>query len=192
LKRPIPRLLITFLLTPSSFTAVQALALTQSARISATQRPLLYAVPEQVPESCPITKPPAHPFVPPSPYPSQISPDGFWFGTGKLWTQLPTDGTWKGLSHYRPTDTAFRQKLFWWREGYDWRNDSQPKLKVTGKRLDSTAAPLVSGEHAEAGWKGDSSHAFMVVGIDIPSLGCWKITGRIEDAELSFVIWVAQ
>jgi hypothetical protein len=32
----------------------------------------------------------------------------------------------------------------------------------------------------------------MVVGIDIPTLGCWKITGHYEDEELTFVIWVAQ
>ena len=31
----------------------------------------------------------------------------------------------------------------------------------------------------------------MVVGINIPSLGCWKITGRYQDEELSFVICVA-
>jgi hypothetical protein len=32
----------------------------------------------------------------------------------------------------------------------------------------------------------------MVVGINIPKLGCWKFTGRYEDEELKFVIWVTQ
>jgi hypothetical protein len=31
----------------------------------------------------------------------------------------------------------------------------------------------------------------MLVGIDLPTLGCWKITGKYADAELSFVVWVA-
>jgi len=27
--------------------------------------------------------------------------------------------------------------------------------------------------------------------VDLPTLGCWKITGKYSDAELSFVVWVA-
>jgi hypothetical protein len=164
----------------------------RAALASTSQDLLQEAVRKQTPESCTVTNPPAHPFVPPPPYPNLASSTGFWFGTAKLWTQLPTDGTWMGLPHYRPTDTAFRQKLFWWREGYDWRVENPPKLTVTGKRLDSPAPPLGTDEHANAGWTGDSNHPFIVVGIDIPTLGCWKITGHFEDAELSFVIWVTK
>ena len=181
-------LTIFSLLTPISFAALQTPRSTQAAFASTSQHPLEDRVGKDIPESCPVTKPPAHPFVPPSPYPRQA--DGFWFGTNKLWMHLPTDGTWK-LGHYRPNDTAFRQKLFWWREGYDWHNDSHPMLKVTGKRLDSPAPPFGT-EHGNAGWTDDSNHPFIVVGIDIPTLGCWKLTGRFEDAELSFVIWVTQ
>jgi hypothetical protein len=152
--------------------------------------PLRDGVLKEVPKSCPVTKPPAHPFVPPSPYPTQTNSSGFWFGTDKLWTQLPMDGTWKGLPHYNPTDTAFRQKLLWWRRGYDWRTENAPKLRVTGRRLDAPAAPLEAG--TSHGWTDDANHPFMVVGMDIPTLGCWKVTGRFEDAELSFVIWVTQ
>jgi hypothetical protein len=149
---------------------------------------------QNVPESCAITKPPAHPFVPSAPYLdlNKIDSNGFWFGTSGLWTNLRRDGIWKGLPHYRPTDTAFRNKLFWWREGYDWHGDSQPMLKVTGERLDGTAPPLRTDEHANAGWTGDSAHPFIVVGIYIPTLGCWKITGRFKDAELSYVVWITQ
>jgi hypothetical protein len=192
MKRRIFPLTIISLLTPISFAAAQTPRSTQAAAASTSQHPLQDRAGKGAPESCPVTKPLAHPFVPPAPYPSQTIPDGFWFGTEKLWIQLPTDGTWKGLPHYRPTDTAFRNKLFWWREGYDWHNNAQPMLKVTGKRLDSPAPPLVTDGHANAGWTGDSNHSFIVSGIDIPTLGCWKITGRFEDAELSFVIWVTQ
>ena len=143
-----------------------------------------------MPKTCPITKPPAHPFIPPSPYPAKTDPGSFWFGTEKLWTDLRTGGTWRGLPHYRRTDSSFRQKLFWWRQGYDWHTENPPKLTVTGRRLDSPAPPLAS-EHANAGW-GDRDHPFMVVGIDLPTLGCWEITGHYKDEELSFVIWVAQ
>jgi hypothetical protein len=30
----------------------------------------------------------------------------------------------------------------------------------------------------------------MMVGMDIPTPGCWEITGRYEDDELTFVVWV--
>jgi hypothetical protein len=65
-------------------------------------------------------------------------------------------------------------------------------LKVSGKRLDSSAPPLATDEHANTGWKDDPNHPFIVTGIDIPTLGCWQITGRFKDAELSFVVWVTQ
>ena len=32
----------------------------------------------------------------------------------------------------------------------------------------------------------------MVTGMDISTLGCWKITGHSKDVELSFVVWVTQ
>ena len=95
------------------------------------------------------------------PYPVMTGPHSFWFGTEKLWTLLPRDGTGAGLGHYRPTDTAFRPKLFWWREGYDWDN-YQPPLKVTGKRIDSPAPPLATDEHANGSWTDDREHPFSV------------------------------
>ena len=47
-------------------------------------------------DSCPVTKSPLMAFIPPSPYPTEVSADSFWFGTEKLWTNLLMGGTWKG------------------------------------------------------------------------------------------------
>lgn len=143
-------------------------------------------VPTEVPRSCPATLPPARAFVPPPPYPSEHTLTGFWFGSEKLWVQLPTSGTWSHLSHYRPTDTAFRQKIQWWRKGYDWRTDIPSKLVITGKRLDANAPPLVSESNAS----GTTGQAFIMSGLDIPTLGCWQITGDFAGDKLTFVIWV--
>jgi hypothetical protein len=140
--------------------------------------------------TCPVTKPLDPPFVPPSPYPANPSKHSFWFGADRLWTALPVDGTWKGLPHYTPSDPTFRQKLFWWRRGYDRRAEPQPKLTVTGRRLDSSAAPLLA-DPAHKGWV-QEDQPFMVVGINFPALGCWEIKGHYRDAELTFVVWVAQ
>jgi hypothetical protein len=143
------------------------------------------------PEMCPVTRPPSPPFVPPAPYPATAGPGAFWFGTQKLWTSLPTSGEWQGLHSYNPTDLSYRQKLFWWRQGFHWSAKSQPPLIVTGRQLDASEPPLkVSG--AKAGWTDDREHPFMVVGIDIPTLGCWEITGDYQGDKLSYILWVAQ
>lgn|SRR5262249_54173531 len=143
---------------------------------------------KEVPPTCPVTKPPRPPFVPPAPYPS----DGnVWIGSPKLWTDIPKDGIWR-VGHCTPDDTRFRQVVFWWSEGYDWRKENPPELTITGKRLDGSAPPLATDEHPNAGWTGDSNHPFMVHGIFIPTVGCWKITGRYKEQELSYVIWVAK
>jgi hypothetical protein len=133
---------------------------------------------DDVPETCPVTKPSDRPFVPPSPYPTKASKGSFWFGTDHLWTALPVDGTWKGLPHYTPSDPTFRQKLFWGRQGYDWHTEPQPKLTVTGRRLDSSAPPLLS-DRANNGWV-QEDQPFMVVGINFPTLGCLGNQGTLR------------
>jgi hypothetical protein len=42
-----------------------------------------------------------------------------------------------------------------------------------------------TGGDREEDWK-----SFMVVGVNLPTLGCWEIKGRYENAELTFVVWV--
>jgi len=178
-------MLAPVLLTPICFAAMQIPHSTGAVLVSAS-RSLPDPAKDKVPESCPITKPPTHPFVPPSPYPNETGPNGFWTGTNKLWIGLRRDGTWEKLPQW--PDGTFRQKLFWWHEGYNARRDPRPNLKVTAKRLDSPAPPIES--EGSNGWTGDADHPFIVNGINLPSLGCWRITGHFEDAELSFIVWV--
>jgi len=143
---------------------------------------------EGPPSSCPVTKPPEPPFVPSGS--SEDVREHVWIGSPKLWTDIPRNGTWRGLPHYTPKDTRYRNKLFWWSEGYNWRIENPPRLTISGKRLDGPAPPLSTDPHANAGWTNDKDHAFIVHGIFIPTLGCWKITGHYKGAELSYVVWV--
>jgi len=62
-------------------------------------------------------------------------------------------------------------------------------LIVSGERLDAAAPPLLASEATNA-YAADIGSA-MLVGVDLPTLGCWKITGKYSDSELSFVVWVA-
>jgi len=130
-----------------------------------------------VPETCPVTSASDHPFIPPWPYPTVPDLGGSWFGTDGLWVALPDDGTWKG----------YRQNMQWWRQGYDYHTEPEPKLKLTGKRLDAPAPPLMSKINNVVG-----PVPSMMAGIDFPAPGCWEITGRYESDELTFVVWVAE
>src|SRR5713101_4132241 len=140
-----------------------------------------------IPETCPVTKASDHPFIPPWPYPKEPYPGGSWFGTDRLWISLPEDGTWRGLGHYTPTDPSFRQKMQWWRQGYDYHTEPKPKLKLTGKRLDAQAPPLTAEANNVVG-----RLPSMMVGINIPTLGCWEITGHYEDDALTFIVWLSK
>jgi hypothetical protein len=152
-----------------------------------------------IPGTCSVTKPyQTSLFVPSPPYEAKTVKTQFWFGTDRLWTNLPIDGIWKGL----PLDTTarhptFGQKLFWWRQGYNARAEPQPNLIVTGKRLGHPTTPLEVSpvtplEISRATNAFAAPRSAMLVGLGFPTVGCWQITGRYEDDELTFVIWVAR
>ena len=141
-----------------------------------------------VPETCPVTKPADHPFVPAPPH-SEKPPRGqFWFGTDRLWTRLQETGAWIGLGHYTPDDPTFRQKLFFWRQCDP--HGERTTLIVRGKRIDAVAQPLQTDGPGTASSTADDQ--FLVTGINFPTIGCWEITSRYGNDELTFVVWVGK
>lgn len=163
----------------------------QPGAIRAVEKPIAAGVPEVVPHelpaSCPVTVPQDTLFTAPEPYsPDSPFDSNFWYGSAALWTDLPKDGAWYGLPH---NPTGYSQKIFWWREGYSWKEEPDPELIVTGERLDASAPPLIVSRATNA-YAADIGSA-MLVGVDFPAPGCWKITGKYAEAELSFIIWVA-
>jgi hypothetical protein len=154
---------------------------------SATAATIISEVtPHDPPASCPITQPSDIAFIPPAPYDSLGFDGEFWYGSSSLWTAVRQNGIWEALPH---NPQGYTQKVFWWREGYVWNEEPEPELIVSGERLDAAAPPLLASEATNA-YAGDIGSA-MLVGVDLPTLGCWKITGKYSDSELSFVVWVA-
>ena len=143
-------------------------------------------VPHDPPPSCHVTTPQDPVFVPPLPYDSLGFEGEFWYGSDSLWTAVRYNGVWEALPH---NPSGYTQKVFWWRDGYVWTEEPEPELIVTGERLDAPGPPLISSKGTNA-YASDIGSA-MLVGVDLPTLGCWKITGKYGDAELSFVVWVA-
>jgi len=143
------------------------------------------ASPQSTPSSCPATRPSQPPFVPPTPYPSEPAGAAFWFGTPQLWTSLPTTGSWPDLPYERG---VYVQKVFWWRDGYDWRSETAPQLVVAGAHVAGTGKTLVASRATNA-FSPDIGSAMLVL-IQMPAPGCWKITGDYKESQLTFVVSV--
>jgi hypothetical protein len=123
--------------------------------------------------------------MPPASYKLDDAAEGFWFGTEKLWLELPKSGIWDGWTPLEPNrGGSLTAKMFWWSVDYNPRTDGNPDLKVTGKRLDGEAPTVVANEaHNAIG-------SAMSTGVYLPTSGCWQITGDYKGQELSFVVWV--
>ena len=135
------------------------------------------------PDGCAITRPPSRPFVPPVPLaPALVRGGEFWYGTPALWTSLRQDGTWSALPYH---DGAYTQKVFWWSRDYKWESP----LTVTGMRMDGSAAPLRASTATNA--FAEDIGSSILVGVEVPAAGCWKITGHLKGMAVSFVVRVS-
>jgi hypothetical protein len=140
------------------------------------------------PASCRVTVPPASPFTPPGPY--ELGKNSFWLGTEKLWTVLRKSGVWEWAPHaagHEHQVQPLTEKTFWMSEDFNYREEYPPELKVTGRRLDGDAPPLLTLPTTNA-FPGPT--AAMLVGVYIPTPGCWEITGDYKGQKLSFVVWL--
>ena len=176
--------------TPIAASSVITRQIEPTATVQASEAPDIaistHLAPNDAPGNCPVTQPPELPFTPPSPYPQNAPEDDFWYGTDSLWTAVPRNGVWSSLTH---NPEGYTQKVFWWRKGYSWTAEPEPQLSVIGRRLDAPAPPLNVSTATNA-FAEDIGSA-MLVGVDFPTPGCWKITGRYAGTELSFVVRVA-
>lgn len=137
--------------------------------------------PTTVPVSdCPVTQPPAEPFVPPEPWASEPSSSGeVWFGDDDLWTVLDTDG-------------HVARKSVWWSANFPGGGvEPVPEIAVIYERLD---AP---GQVVDLGPEGTNANTaadgwFMIAGGGPATPGCWQATATYKGATLSYVYEVPE
>jgi hypothetical protein len=127
-------------------------------------------------QACAVTKPPLPLFVPPARFPSVPGREQFWFGTEKLWTALSAHA-WQ----------LPRQRTFWWIPGFTTMNYPLPDVRVTGRRLDRAAAPLQT--HEPNGGQ-TAQGQFLMVMVELPSAGCWQVSGQLGEARVDYVVKV--
>jgi hypothetical protein len=165
----------------------QASVETTATPAAASLGPSPATLPATPPMDCPVTKPPAG-FVPPPPAPGRPPAyyDSVWYGTPALWTMVHRTGeVWAGL----PQDPAgFGQKTFWWSVQWDLFAEPEPAVSVSGRRLDGPERFATSGLGTNA--EADFGVA-MLIGVEVPTAGCWELTGTYREASLTYTVWVA-
>ena len=136
------------------------------------------------PANCRVTLPSDGVYEPPSPdFGPSRTPTQFYFGTDKLWTVLPADGTWRGPYPGGQHDFVYDDKLPWYRTATS--SEKGGPLTIRGRRLDGPAPSFIeTNEYLEY------NHPGIVGGISVPAYGCWEITGRYHDQEVTFTVWV--
>jgi hypothetical protein len=146
----------------------------------ARYRPLMLlrvSAPPATEETCPVTIPNGS---------RPLGPTPARHGNGVLWTGLPRDGRIViGDDRVAPDGSLFWTKLIWIARGV-----VGGALHVQAQRLDAPAPPLypevTSGRLSS--WSGPSWAARM----RFSSAGCWRVTGRVDDVSLAFVVKVAR
>jgi hypothetical protein len=140
---------------------------------------------------CLTTRAPNPPFLPRAPYQVDAPQKMFWYGTDRLWTALGSDGKWHMRNNIMK-GKGYRTKLTFWRRGFDWRTEAEPKLVVVATRLDGDAPKLIMAP-VNVVFIPSREAAGIMTGIDIPSAGCWEVTAQYGGPgghSLTFVVSV--
>jgi len=66
-----------------------------------------------------------------------------------------------------------------------WFRPAGAALTITGRRVDGQAPPLY------APFSCCHPNRFQATGVYFPTQGCWEVTAKSANSELSFVVWVA-
>ncbi|GGS79819.1 hypothetical protein GCM10010156_43250 [Planobispora rosea] len=124
--------------------------------------------------SCPVTRPAESPSEPPPALREWLRSEGAdsqgWFGGGDLWA-LPATAR-----HGYPDGRGkWSLKIPWWR-GHDEPLRIRAVSLKTGKTVDG---------HAPRGY---AAPGFQAGGVDLPHLGCWRITGELGPTRVRFVV----
>jgi hypothetical protein len=104
------------------------------------------------------------------------------YGNGFLSTTLPPGGV---LSRPREADGTLFDKLGWLpRKGFT------DQLTVRGERLDAPGKLNVLSVNWGYASSGPAANGSWASAVRFPSAGCWRITGRVRDISLTYVVRV--
>ncbi|GAA3080053.1 hypothetical protein [Streptosporangium carneum] len=94
-----------------------------------------------------------------------------WYGEKGLWVVLETSR----FAYAAKEGEEAHIKMPWWRE-----RDEQLTFQATSLQTGETVVGDVPGGYAAPG--------FQASGVDLPHLGCWRVTGALGATRVSFVL----
>jgi hypothetical protein len=101
------------------------------------------------------------------------------YGNEDLWAGgLGDNGIYTVGADYPDPDGSIGIKIGWWR-------NVSGSVVISGRRLDAPAPPLVG-----RGSDGYGRVGFQASGVSFPGEGCWEVTGRVGESELTFVMFL--
>jgi hypothetical protein len=107
-----------------------------------------------------------------------------WHGNGRLWAGVDADGTYSVPRTRLAHDGSIGNKLLW------VTTPAWAKPNVSGERLDDAAPPLrVLGVNTGSFQSGDVDPSHMSA-VSFPTPGCWRLTARVGDFSLTYVVQV--
>ncbi len=113
--------------------------------------------------------------------------EGFvWVGSPKLAAQVPKDGHWVAMG----AEHNYRDKWWWWREGYRAVEETQPQLMILANRLDAPAPPVVIERATNAIFAPGRDQ--ILTGMEFPTAGCWDVFASYRGEELRFIFKVGE
>ncbi len=97
-------------------------------------------------------------------------------GNNALAVGLAPTGTYDALMFYEANQGKISIK-------FPWMRLVKGQLRITARRLDAPAPPATARVP-----NGYGDEGFQASGVVFPTVGCWRVTGSVSDATLSFVI----
>jgi hypothetical protein len=135
------------------------------------------------PSSCKVTRQPEPKFVPPAPYPPELGPGRFYFGTPQFWTAPFEDWTRFGMW----SAEGYRVKFAWFANDVERSAGAVPGLTVEGRRIDGASAAM-RFEGGVFTWLPEYPFAPSI--LIFPAAGCWEITATRRGSTLKFTAWI--
>jgi hypothetical protein len=125
-------------------------------------------------QECPVT-------VPNGAKPPGQPPAGFWHGNGLLWAALKPDGVYAVSPQRVEADGSIFGKLGW------VTSPPERAPAVSGRRIDARAAPLRVLD-VNLGSSTGATRPSWATAVLFPTAGCWRLTARVRDVSLTYVV----
>ena len=106
-----------------------------------------------------------------------------WHGNGLLWASLTANGVYAVSPDRVAADGSIGNKLIW------ATRTGSSKPAVSGERLDTPASPLRVLSVNRGSFAGAERPSFASA-VAFPTAGCWRLTARLGDLSLTYVVSV--